>query len=140
MIACGTPPGRVSSPTGFCSCVPKSSDDACNTSKIVPPWARMLLTAAIMLRVVSERGLQRTSRSKIDFAPGLLILRAVMMLKWVPCPCLVFGSRLVQNSCICTFKFLKNGGEMNFSIKTAFVDEIFLALIPMTCILPSRTL
>jgi hypothetical protein len=31
-----------------------------------------------MLRVVSERGLQQTLRSKSDFAPGLVNLRAVM--------------------------------------------------------------
>jgi len=51
-----------------------------------------------------------------------------MMLKSAPWPWLVFGSRLVQNICICTF--FKDGGEMHFTIKTAFVDEIFLALIP----------
>ena len=62
----------------------------------------MLSKTVIMLRVVSERGLQQTPRSKSDFAPGLVILRAIMMLKLAPCPCLVFSSRLVQNSCICT--------------------------------------
>jgi len=60
-----------------------------------------------------------------DFVPGLVILIAVMMLKSVPCHCLVFGSRLVQNICICTF--FKDDGEINITIKKAFVDEIFLA-------------
>jgi len=46
------------------------------------------------------------------------ILRTVMMLKSAPCPCLVFGSRLVQNNWICIF--FKNCGEMNVAIKTAF--------------------
>jgi len=103
--------------------------------KIVPP--SMLSKAAIMPRVVSERGLQRTQRSKSDFAPGLVILKAVIMLESAPCHCLVFGSRLVQNIFICTF--FKDGGEMNFTIKTAFVDEIFLALILTMHILPSGT-
>ena len=101
-------------------------------SKIVPPI--MLSKAAIMLSVVSERGLQRTPRSKSDFAPGLVILRAVKMLKSAPCPCLVFGSRLVQNSWICTFS--KDDGKMNFAIKTSFFDEIFLALTAARRILP----
>ena len=99
----------------------------------------MLSKSAIMPRVVSERGLQLKPRSKSDFAPVLVIFRGVMMLKSAPCPCLVNGSRLVQNSCMCTF--FKDGGEMtrNFTIKTAFVDEIFLAWIPTTRILPSGT-
>jgi len=96
-----------------------------------------LSKAAIMQRVESERGLQRTPRSKSDIAPGLVILRAVMMLKSATYPFFFFGSRLVQNSCICTF--LKDGGEMNFTIKTIFFNEIFLALTPTTCILPSGT-
>jgi len=82
----------------------------------------MLSKDAIMPRVVSERGLQRTPRSKSDFALGFVILRAVIMVKLASCPYLVFGSSLVQNSCICTF--FKDGGEMNFTIKTASVDEI----------------
>jgi len=41
----------------------------------------------------------------------------------------------VQNSCMCTS--FNDGGEMNFTIKTAFFDEIFLALTPTTRILPS---
>jgi len=80
---------------------------------------------------------QRTPRSKIDFALGLVNVRAVMMLKSAPCPCLVLVSRLVQNICICTF--FKDGGEMNFTIMTAFVDQILLALIPTMHILPSGT-
>jgi len=32
----------------------------------------------------------------------------------------------VQNSCICTFS--KDGGEINFTINTAFFDETFLTL------------
>ena len=114
------------------TCWPK---DACQPTNIVPP--SMLSKAAIVSLVVSERGLQRTPRSNSDFAPGLVNLIAVMMLKSAPCPCFVFGSRLVQNICICTF--FKDGGEMNFTIKTAFVDEIFLAWIPTTRILPSGT-
>ena len=97
----------------------------------------MLSNAAIILRVVSERGLQRTPRSKRDFALGFVILRAVRMLKSAPCPFLVFGSRLVQNSYICTFR--KDGGEMNFTINTAFRDDIFWALTATTRILPSGT-
>jgi len=99
------------------------------------------LAIMIMLRVVSQRGLQRTPRSKGNFAPGLvttsIILRDVMVLKSAPCRCLVFGSRLVQNSCICTF--FEDGGKMNFTIKTAFFSENFLALTPTTRILPSWT-
>ena len=34
---------------------------------------------------------------------------------------LEFVSRLVQNSCICTFR--KDGGEMNLTINTAFCDD-----------------
>jgi len=86
----------------------------------------MLSKVVIILRVVSERGLQRTPRSKNDFAPGLVNLRAIMMLKLAPCPCLVFSSRLAQNSCI--YKFFMDGNEINFTIKTAFFDDIFLAL------------
>jgi len=56
-----------------------------------------------------------------------------MMLKSAPRIYLVFGSRLVQNTCIW------DGGEMNFAIKTAFFDEIFLALTPTTRIFPSGT-
>jgi len=97
----------------------------------------MLSKTAIMPLVVSERGLQRTPRSKSDFALELVNVRAVMMLKSAPCPRLVFGSRLVQNVCICTF--FKDGGEMNFTINTAFADGIFMALIPTTRILPSGT-
>jgi len=74
----------------FCSDV----YDACDASKIMPP--SMLSKAAIMQRIVSERGLQRTPRSKSDVAPGLVNVRAVMMLKSAHCPSLVFGSRLVQ--------------------------------------------
>jgi len=124
-----------SSPKGFCSDVSKSSDDACNASKNV--LSGMLSKAAIMPRVVSEGGLQRTPRSKSDFAPGLVNLRAVMMLKLASWPGLVFGLRLVQYICICTF--FKDVCEMNFTIKTAFVDEIFLAFIPTTRMLPSGT-
>jgi len=96
----------------------------------------MLSKAAIMLRVVSERGLQRTPRSKSDLAPGLVVLKAVMMLKLAPCPCLVLGSGLVQNSCVCTF--FKDDGEINCTIKTAF-DENLLALTPTTRNFPSST-
>ena len=96
----------------------------------------MLLKAAIMLRAVSERALQPTPRSKSNFAPELVILRAAMMLKSAPCSGLVFGSRLVQNNCICTL--FKDGGERSFTIKTVFVDEIFLALTPTMRILASR--
>ena len=78
----------------------------------------MLLKAAIMLRVVSERALQPTPRSKSNFAPELVILRVVMILKSVSCSGLVFGSRLVQNNCICTL--FKDGGERSFTIKTLF--------------------
>ena len=88
-----------------------------------------------LCHVVFERGLQRMPRSKSDFAPGLVNVRAVMMLKSAPRPCLVFGSRLVQKIYICTF--FKDDGD--FTIKTAFVDEIFLALIPKTRILPFGT-
>ena len=95
-------------------------------SEIVP--SSMLSKAAMIPRVVSERGLLRTPKSKSDFAPGLVNVTAVMMLKSAPYTCLVFGSRLVQKICICTF--FKDGGEMNFTIKTAFVNELFLALIP----------
>jgi len=105
-----------------------------NQKNVLPS---MLSKAVIMPRVVSERGLQRTPRSESDFAPGLVNLRAVMMLKSAPWPWLVFGSRLVQNICICTF--FKDDGEINFTIKTAFVDEILLALIPTTRMLPSGT-
>ena len=90
-----------------------------------------------MPRFVSERGLQQTPRSKSDFEPELVNVKAVMVLKSAPCPRLVFGSRLVQNVCICTF--FKDGGEMNFTINTAFADGIFMALIPTTRILPSGT-
>jgi len=130
MIACVTHHQK-----GCYSDVSKSSDDACDASKIVMP--SMLSKAAIMPRVVSERDLQRTPRSKSDFAPRLVILGAVMMLKSAPCPCLVLVSRLLQKICICTF--FKDGCEKNFTIKTAFVDKIFLALIPTTRILPSGT-
>jgi len=81
----------------------------------------MLSKAAIMLRVVSGRGLQRTPRSKSDVAPGLVILRAVVMLMSAPYPCLVCGPRLVQGSCICTF--FMDGGEKNVTIKTAFFNK-----------------
>jgi len=93
------------------------------TSKIVPP--SVLSKAAIMLRVVSERGLLRTPRSKSNFAPGLVYLKAAKMSKSASCTCLVFGSRQVQNNCMCTS--FNDGCEMNFTIKTAFFDEIFLA-------------
>ena len=71
----------------------------------------MLSKAEIMLRVMSERGFLRTSRSKSEFAPGLVVLRAVRMLQSAPCPSLIFGSRLVQNSCMSTFS--NDSGEMN---------------------------
>jgi len=64
-------------------------------------------------------------------------LAGPVILKSVSCPCFVYGSRLVQNRCICTF--FKDGGEMNFTFKTAFFNEIFLALTPTTCILPLMT-
>jgi len=100
-----------------CSDVSKSSGDACDAPKIVPPI--ILSKAAIILRVVSERALQRKPMSKSVLAPSLVILRAAMMLKSAPYPCLVLGARLVQKSCICTV--FKDGGE----IKTAFFDKIF---------------
>jgi len=81
----------------------------------------MLSKAAIMLRVVSERGLLRTPRSKSNFAPDLVYLKTAKMSKSASCTCLVFGSRQVQN------KSFNDGCEMNFTIKTAFSDEIFLA-------------
>jgi len=59
------------------------------------------------------------------------------MLKSAPCIYLFFGSRLVQNTCIRIF--FKDGGEMNFAIKTAFFDEICLALTSTTRIFPSGT-
>ena len=95
-----------------------------------------------MLRVVSERGFLRFRKSKSDFAPGVVVLRAVRMLMSATCPVLVFGSKpkgpkLVQNSCMCTS--FDDGGEINFTIKTAFFFEIFLALTPATHILSSGT-
>jgi len=98
------------------------SDDACEASKIVPP--SMLSKAAIMLRVVAERGFLCTPRSKINSAPGFVVLRAVRVLQSAPCPCLVFDSKLVPNSCMCIS--FNDGGETNFTvIKTAFFDKIF---------------
>jgi len=45
---------------------------------------------------------------------------------------LVFGFKLVQNSCICTSFNVNDVGEINFMIKTADFFEIFLALTPTT--------
>jgi len=90
-------------------------------SKIVPP--SMLLKAAIMSRVESERGLFRTPTSKRDFAlaPGAVVLRAVRILK--SCPCVVFDSKLVQNSWMCTP--FNGGGRMNFTIKILQSHEFY---------------
>jgi len=41
----------------------------------------MLVKAVIMLRVVSEHGFLRTPKSKNDFVQGIVLLRAVRMLK-----------------------------------------------------------
>jgi len=81
--------------------------------------------------------------------PELVILRAVMMLKSAPGPCLVFVSRPVQNRCICTFlkeyscsaQALKQSRSQGFnerSLSQGF-NEIFLALTPTTHILPFGT-
>ena len=88
------------------------------------------------------RGFLRSPKSKRDFAPGVVVLRAVRWLMSGTCPVVVFGSnpkgpKLVQNSCMCTS--FDDGGEMNFTIKTAFFFEIFLTLTPATRMLSSGT-
>ena len=67
----------------FCSDVSWSSDDACDVSRNMP--LSILLKGAVIFLVASERSLFFCMlRSHSDFAPGVVVLRAVRILRPVP--------------------------------------------------------
>ena len=60
-------------------------------------------------------------RGIFALAPGAVVLRAVRIPK--SCPCVVFDSKLVQNSWMCTP--FNGGGRMNFTIKILQSHEFY---------------
>jgi len=70
------------------------------------------------------------SKVRKRFCTRFGCFRAVRMFKSALDPCLIFGSRILQNSCTCTsFNY---GGEMHFTIQIDCFNDIFQALTPST--------